>query len=346
MDPRRRSRLGASGVEVTAIGLGGTGLGNIYTAVEEQEALATVAAAHDAGIRYFDTAPAYGSGLSELRLGRALADLPRDQLVIGTKVGYDLVPQDPGEQSTLGFADGLPFRAVTDFSRAAVERSLEQSLERLGVDRIDVVYIHDPDEGVSMDRGRDPYERSHFEQAMAEAYPLLDRLRAEGTIGAIGVGMNGWRMLEDFARAGEFDCFLLANRYTLLEQEALATFLPLCVERGVSVIAGGPFNSGILATGAVAGARYDYQPAGPEILARVRRLETVAAAHAVPLAAAALQFPLGHPAVVSVIPGARSPAELDQNCALVAHPIPAAFWAELRDRSLIDPAAPLPTEDR
>lgn len=331
MDPRRRSRLGQSGVEVTAIGLGGTGLGNIYTAVEEEQALATVAAAHDAGIRYFDTAPAYGSGLGELRLGRALAAHPRDGLAIGTKVGYDLVPQDPGEESTLGFVDALPFRAVTDFSRAAVERSLEQSLDRLGVDRLDVVYIHDPD------------ERSHFEWAMAEAYPLLDGLRAEGTIGAIGVGMNGWRLLESFARAGEFDCFLLANRYTLLEQEPLATFLPLCVERGISVIAGGPFNSGILATGAVDGARYDYQPAGAEILARVRALETVAAAHAVPLAAAALQFPLGHPAVVSVIPGARSPAELRQNYALMAHPIPAAFWAELRDRALIDPAAPLPT---
>ncbi len=338
-------QIGNTTLSVTQVGLGGTALGNIYSAVEEQAALDTVDAAYQVGVRYFDTAPLYGSGLSELRLGRGLARYLRDQVVISTKVGWALVPLEPGQQQAINIFDqALPFRGVMDYSRDAILRSIEDSLKRLNTERIDILLMHDPDEAVSVQPGRDPYEVSHFDQAMEEAYPILDDLRRQGVIKAIGLGMNQWQMLYDFAQAGDFDCFLLAGRYTLLEQEPIHKFLPLCEQKKISLIIGGPYNSGILATGAVEGAYYNYQPATPEVLARVRQIEAACARHQVALQAAALQFPFGHPAVAAIIPGARSVAELQANIAYFQQPIPADFWAELKHLELIDPTAPVPVE--
>jgi len=345
MKPNQLRQIGKTSLKVTQFGLGGTTLGNIYSAVEEQAALDTIDAAYQAGVRYFDTAPLYGYGLSEIRLGKGIARYPRDQVVVSSKVGWALVPLEPGQQQAIDiFAQALPFRGVSDYSRDAILRSIEESLKRLNTDRIDIVLMHDPDEAISIQPGRGPYEVSHFDEAMKNAYPVLDDLRRQGVIKAVGAGMNQWQMLCDFAQAGDFDCFLLAGRYTLLEQEPMNKFLPLCEKKKISVIVGGPYNSGILATGAVEGAYYNYQPAPPRVLAWVRQIEEVCARHQVALQAAALQFPFGHPAVTSIIPGARSVAELQANLSYFQQKIPADFWAELKHLALIDPTAPVPTE--
>ena len=337
-----RQGVGRYGLEFTRMGLGGTAFGNMYTALDDEIAVELAEFAFNAGVRYFDTAPLYGYGLSESRLGAGLARLERDAFVISTKVGYTLVPRDPDEPFDSLFADIPPLKSVFDYSRDAVLRSVESSLKRLQTDRIDILLIHDPDEGVTLKPGGDPRAVSHFKEVMEQTYPALDELRSQRVIGAVGLGMNQWQMLRDFAHAGDFDCFLLAGRYTLLEQEPLGEFLPLCTEKNIRIIIGGPFNSGILATGAVEGAHYDYAPAPPEILERTRRIEQVCARHDVPLQAAALQFPFGHPTVATTIPGARSPAELEANIAHLERPIPGAFWEELKGESLIDPASPIP----
>jgi D-threo-aldose 1-dehydrogenase len=219
---------------------------------------------------------------------------------------------------------------VFDFSRDGILRSLEESLERLQLERIDILYIHDPD------------VEDCYEQAIKETYPTLEDLRRQKVIGAIGAGMNQAEMLAQFAREGDFDCFLLAGRYTLLDQIALKELLPLCLEKEISIIIGGPYNSGILATGAREGAYYNYQPAPPEILEKTNRIEEVCARHHVPLKAAALQFPFGHPAVVASIPGTRSKREFEENLALFRHPIPSDLWDELREKKLISEEVPLP----
>lgn len=342
MQADKRQKVGPYGLEITQMGLGGTTFGNIYNAVDDGDANATIDAAHGAGVRYFDTAPLYGYGLSEKRLGAGLGRYPRDELVISTKVGYTLVPRTEEDQGNPLFADAPPLTSVFDYSRDAVLRSFESSLERLGTDRVDILLIHDPDETVTFVDDSDPYAKSHFKDVMEQTYPALAELRDQGAVKAIGLGMNQWQMLDDFARAGDFDCFLLAGRYTLLEQESARQLLPACTERGVRVVIGGPYNSGILASGAVEGAYYNYEPAPPEILQRVGRIEAVCARHEVPLPAAALQFPFGHPAVASIIPGARSAAELESNIAFFTQDIPADFWAELRAEGLVDPVAPLP----
>jgi D-threo-aldose 1-dehydrogenase len=330
------------GLAITELGFGGAAIGNLYAPVEHEAALATVHAAWAGGVRYFDTAPSYGNGLSERRIGEALAAYPRDRFVLSTKVGYSLEAVGPAGRGRSMFKDDAKLQARTDFSREAVERSLCESLERLASERIDLVWLHDPDEASSIRRDADRGAYSHFEQAMGEAYPVLDALRSRGAIGGIGVGLNQWQMLEDFARAGDFDCFLLAGRYTLLEQEPLASFLPLCLERGIGVVVGGPYNSGILASGATGDARYNYARAREPVLARVRALEQVCRRHGVALAAAALQLPLAHPAVISVIPGARSAQELVSNLRHLQAEIPATLWEELLERGLIDPRSPLP----
>jgi len=338
----KTTRIGAAGPEITSFGLGGTGLGNMYQAVEEDAALELVAAAYQAGVRYFDTAPCYGLGLSETRLGRALAGLKRAQFVVSTKVGYSLVPLAPGEESWTLWDKSPPMRTEFDFSFDAAMRSIESSLERLELERVDMVAIHDPDEAAGNHPSSDPYAKSHFREAMDGAYRALISLRNQGAIGAVGVGINQWQMLTDFAREGDFDYFLLAGRYTLLDHASAKTLLPLCIERNVKVIVGGPFNSGILASGAVSGAHYNYAPAPPEILARVRRIEELCMRFNISLRAAALQFPLGHPAVVSVIPGARSTTELDENIAAMREAIPGEFWAALKTHRLIDESVPVP----
>jgi len=342
---RMDSRTIAGDLKVTTMGLGGTGLGNMYRAVDTDEAIATVRAAFDAGIRYFDTAPVYGYGVSELRLGEAIRSLPRRDIVISSKIGYDLVPIRADEQKPQLWAEPGLYRAEFDYSRDAVMRSIEGSLRRLNVDYIDMISIHDPDEAVHFAPGEDPYSRSRFREAMEGAYPALDDLRSQGMIKAVGVGINQWQMLSDFVVAGRFDYFLLAGRYTLLEQEPLATLLPLCQRRGTRIIVGGPYNSGILATGPVEGAFFNTRPAPPRIMERVRRIAAVCARHNVALPAAALQFPLGHPIVVSVIPGAQSVAELRQNLDYMRQKIPPGLWADLKGEGLVEGSAPVPAGD-
>ena len=324
------------------MGFGGAPFGNLFTPISETDVGDCMAAAYDAGIRYFDTAPLYGYGLSEGRYGAHLAAYDRDDIVISTKVGYALVARTPEDPPCGFFVDHPPFKAVFDYSADAVKRSLEGSLERLRTDRVDIVNIHDPDEGVSLQPGADLYSASHFGEVMDEAYPVLDDLRAQGVIKAIGVGMNQWQMLADFARAGDFDCFLLAGRYTLLEQECLQGLLSVCLERNVRIVLGGPYNSGILVTGAVEGAYYNYATAPPHILDRVSRIEAVCGRHGVHLPAAALQFPLAHAVVATVIPGGRARAEVEANAGYLNEPIPADFWAELRNEGLVDGNAPMP----
>ncbi|MDE0044092.1 MAG: aldo/keto reductase [Candidatus Poribacteria bacterium] len=342
----KRQKIGRYGLEVTQMGMGGAALGNLYEVVEEDGAAETIAGAYTASIRYFDTAPLYGYGRSENRLGSQLSRYNRGELVISTKVGYSLVPRTEEEPPESPFVDVPPLDKAFDFSRDAVLRSFEESLKRLQTDYIDILFIHDPDEGISIQLGfDDPHAVSHFSQAMDQVYPALDELRAQKMVKAIGAAMNQWQMLYDFAAEGDFDCFLLAGRYTLLEQEPALKFLPRCEEKNIRVVIGGPYNSGILATGAVDGAYYNYLPATPEVLDRTRRIQHVCARRNVSLQAAALQFPFGHPSIASVIPGARSAAEVEANVAFFEEEIPDDFWTELRDLSLIAAEAHLPISD-
>lgn len=313
---------------MTRLGLGGAPLGGLFESVREEDARATLSTAYGAGIRYFDTAPFYGHGRGEMRLGGFLKEQPRDEFVLSTKVGRILVPAGDGAIEDHQYKDILPLNPVFDFSADGILRSFESSLERLGLDRIDILHVHDPDE--------------HYRAVVDEAFPALARLRGEGRIAAVGAGMNQWEMLYDFARALDFDCFLLAGRYTLLDQSALPRLLPECEKRGISILIGGPYNSGVLAAGSRGSGHYNYERPAPAILEKVARLEAVASRHGVPLKAAALQFPLAHPAVASVIPGARTAAEVEENVRMFSHPIPSAFWSELREEKLLPQEAPVP----
>ena len=339
MKPTVRRKLGKSALTVTQLGFGTAPLGGFRARLPEAEAVATIAAAHDAGLRFFDTSPYYGYGRAELRLGGALRDMPRDDLVVSSKIGRWMSPLRPGMDTTGLRQGGLSFMPHFDYSYDGVMRSLEQSWLRLGMERIDVVFIHDVDFWTVGDHA---ILESRFAQVVDDGFRALDELRRAGVIGAIGVGLNEADMSARFVRALDLDCVLLAGRYTLLEQAALDDFMPLCVDRGVGVVIGGPFNSGILATGAVPGAKYDYADPPPAVIDRVNRIDAICARHNVPMAAAALQFPLGHQAVASVIPGAMSRAEIAQNLALFSHDIPSALWAELRHAGLLDVRAPVP----
>ena len=342
----KKQEIGGQGLEVTQLGMGGAALGNLYAVVDENGAAETIASAYSAGIRYFDTAPLYGYGRSENRLGLELSRYNRDEFVISTKVGYSLVPRTAEEPPESPFVDVPPLDKEFDFSRDAVLRSFEESLKRLQTDYIDILFIHDPDEGISIQPDfDDPYSVSHFSRAMDQVYPALAELRAQKVVKAVGAAMNQWQMLHDFAVEGDFDCFLLAGRYTLLEQEPARRFLPLCEEKGIRIVIGGPYNSGILATGAVEGAYYNYLPATPEVLDRTRRIQDVCARHNVSLQAAALQFPFGHSSIASIIPGARSAAEIDANVGFFEESIPDDFWTDLRDQSLVAEEVPLPASD-
>ncbi|GIH79131.1 aldo/keto reductase [Planobispora longispora] len=308
--------LGRSGVRVTALSFGGAAIGGLYTPVPAERAAATVRRALDRGVRYLDTAPHYGAGRAERRLGAVLAAEPPGSYVVSTKVGRRLVPSVPGEPpESDGFADPPPLRRIWDWSGDGVRRSLEESLERLGLDRIDVVYLHDPDE--------------HEAEVYASAYPALAALRDEGVVGAIGVGMNQTAMPARFVRRLDLDVVLCAGRYTLLDRSAEQDLLPACLERGVSVVVGGVYNSGLLADPRP-GARYDYAPVPEPLLARALRLGEVCAEYGVPLRAAALRFPLRHPAVASVLVGCRSPEEVDDNADLFGRPVPEALWDDPR----------------
>jgi len=328
MNPLEKARIGRTGLRVTRLGMGSAPLGGLFEDVPEARALDTVRRALALGINFFDTAPLYGHGKAEGYLGKALAGVPRSSYVFATKVGRLLIPADPNQLEKREFDHPLPFKPVFDFSYDAVMRSFEESLKRLNLDRIDVLHIHDPDD--------------HYDQAIKGAFPALAKLRREGVIQAVGAGMNQAEMLARFAREAEFDCFLLAGRYTLIDHTGLKELLPLSVEKSISIIIGGPYNSGVLASGAKPGAKFNYADAPQEILQKVQQVEKVCQRHDVPMKAAALQFTLAHPAVASVIPGARSVEELEENFRLVSHPIPADFWTDLRKSRLIPDEAPTP----
>jgi D-threo-aldose 1-dehydrogenase len=331
-------RIGTTRVEASVLGFGGVAVGNLFEHMPEDRALATIEQAWTSGVRFFDTSPYYGHGLSEHRFGHVLRSRIDDGLVISTKVGRVLRPEKPEHINRGVFAGGLNFAAEFDYSYDGAMRSLEHSYHRLGMNRIDVVFIHDVDVGTY--GSVDEYHRRR-DEAMAGSYRALDELRGAGVIGAIGVGVNEVEPCVWFAQQGRFDCFLLAGRYTLLEQNGLDDLFPLANAQQFSIILGGPFNSGILATGAKQGAMYNYKPAPPDILARVDRIEAVCARHDVPLAAAALQFPLGHPRVASIIPGAARPEEAAANAALMARKIPDALWADLKAEGLMIESAPV-----
>jgi D-threo-aldose 1-dehydrogenase len=339
MDPRMRRRLGKSAVEVTAMGLGAAPLGGFRGAIHPAEARGVVRTAYDAGLRYIDTSPYYGYGRSELVCGETFRDLPRDSFTLSTKVGRVLSPLRAGD-STVGLRPGgLPFRPAFDYSREGTLRSLEHSQARLGLARIDIVFVHDVD--LYTHRTSEAYEQA-CRQALEGAVPALVGLREAGLIGAVGVGLNEIEPCLRFAQQADIDCILLAGRYTLLEQRALEELLPLCERKGIAVVVGGPFNSGVLVSGPAPGAKYDYADAPPDVLARVAMIQAVCVRHGVPMPAAALQFPLAHPAVAAVIPGAMNRTELLANLDWMMRPIPPALWEELRAEGLLDPRAPTP----
>jgi D-threo-aldose 1-dehydrogenase len=303
--------------DLSRIGLGCASLGNLYQAMGDDDATAVVDAAWDAGIRYFDTAPLYGHGLSEQRLGRALARRPRDTFVVSTKVGRLLRPTDVPIETIFDLPDSSRALApVFDFSADGVRRSLEESLARLGLDRVDVVFVHDPDD--------------HQDEALAGAFPALLALRDEGVIGAVGAGMNQWEALDRFVRSVDLDVVLLAGRYTLLDRSASDVLLPRCLERGVAVVLGGVFGTGVLAD-PVAHATFDYAPVPPAVARLVDAMQRVCENHDTPLGAAALQHALRHAAVTSVVVGAHTAGEIVEDLRWAELPIPDALWSELEE---------------
>lgn len=325
MDPLGRVKLGTTGLEVTTLGLGTAPLGGWPTAVPEEQGLATVKRAWDRGLRYFDTAPFYGHGLSERYIGETLRG-DRDRFTLSTKVGRVLEPgeaQDPLFQGTPGL------NPVFDFSEDGIRRSLADSRSRFGFEQIDIVFLHDPETD------------EHHQKALQSAYPVLANLRDAGEIAAIGVGMNWSEPLAQFATEADFDVFLLAGRYTLLEQDSMDDLLPRMQENNVSLVAGGVYNSGLLVD-PTPDATYDYQPAPPEVVERAQDLKSVCDDFGVPLRAAAIQFPLHHPVVACVVVGARTPEQLDDNIEMMQLDIPDQLWIALKERDLLRPDAPVP----
>ncbi len=310
-------QVGKIDLHVTRLGMGTAPIGNLYNSISDEHAFDVVQHSYERGVRFFDTAPLYGAGEAERRLGKALQGIPRDDVVIQTKIGR-IVRSD---------------RSIYfDYSRDGVMKSIEDSLERLGMERVDILLVHDPDF---------ENEEVHYRQALDEAFPTLLDLRAQGVISAVGAGMNQWQMEWEFAKNIDVDCFLLAGRYTLLEQTSL-DFLAWCTKHDVSIFLGGVYNSGILATGPIAGAKYNYEDASPEILARVGRLQEVTERHGVPLHVAAQHFARAHPAVASLIIGSAKVDEADDNRSVWDVETPAAMWQELHNRGLIAAEAPLP----
>jgi D-threo-aldose 1-dehydrogenase len=333
--------IGKTKLEVTTLGLGGAPMGGFRATISDAEAAAIVETAWQDGVRYYDTSPFYGYGRSELRMGAALREKPRDEYVLSTKVGRILHPLKPGEKKPADFREnGLPgFSPEFDYSYDGVMRSLEHSHLRLGLAKIDIALIHDVDFWTIKDRD---VLNQRFKTVMDSGYRALEELRKAGVIGAIGVGINESDTSLRFIQAGDFDCMLLAGRYTLLEQGGLEAFLPECVKRNVSVILGGPYNSGILTGGVKAGATHDYVPAATPLIEKAQKIEAVCKRHGVELGAAAMQFPLFHPAVAAVIPGALAVREVKENVARIGTKIPSDLWSELKREKLLDPSAPTP----
>jgi D-threo-aldose 1-dehydrogenase len=338
IDPLAKRKLGSAALHVTSLGVGTAPIGDLYQRIPEDEARGMLELGFDLGLNLFDTSPLYGGGLAEHRTGGVLRPRPRESFVLSTKVGRWYRPA-PGRANRGNWAGGLEFDAVLDYSYDGAMRSFEQSLLRLGLGRVDVLLIHDVD--VHTHGSREAADR-RFDEAMEGAYRALLELRKSGDVQAIGVGVNEADMCARFARAGDFDCMLLAGRYTLLEQGALDEFLPLCEAKDIGVMAGGTFNSGILASGPKPGAKYNYSEAPAAVRERVAQIDAVCRAHDVPLAAAAIQFPLGHPKVASVVIGAISPEEIRKNYDLMKLPIPAGLWSDLKSQGLLREDAPVP----
>ncbi|MFD8309124.1 aldo/keto reductase [Streptomyces sp. NPDC059690] len=323
----RRNRLGKSGVQVTELGFGGGPLGGLFAPLDDATAAEALEAAWDSGIRYFDTSPHYGIGHSERRVGGLLRSRPRAEATLSTKVGRLLVPQDPAGRTDEAFAVPATHRRVWDFSRDGVLRSVEDSLERMGVDRIDLLLLHDAEE--------------HFEDALSQGLPALVELRAQGVVGAIGAGMYHPGKLTRLVEESDVDVVMLSGRYTLLDQSALDELLPACTDRGVSVLAASIFNSGLLATARPSdGATFDYAPAAPPMIERAHRIADVCEAHGVTLPALAMAFPLLHPAVSGIVVGMRTAEEVHRNVAAFATEIPDRVWDDLRGEGLLDERAP------
>jgi D-threo-aldose 1-dehydrogenase len=338
MKVRHFERIGNGGLDLTELGFGTAPLGNLFRAISEDDAQAVLEAAWQGGVRYYDTAPLYGLGLAETRLNRFLRGRSRDEYVLSSKVGRILQVCPPELRTGIGkFFDTPSRREVYDYSHDGVMRSFEASLERLGVDRIDVLFVHDLD---IFTHGSEAAADARIEEFLRSGYGALVSLRDQGAVKAIGAGINEWQRAQTLAERGDFDLFLLAGRYTLLEQEALQSFLPLCQQRGIGIVLGGPYNSGILATGAKPGAFYNYSEAPRDILDRVARIEAVCKRHGVRLIEAALKFPLAHPSVISVIPGGQRVAEVESNRALLDASIPEALWEELKAEGLMRQDAP------
>lgn len=332
-------RGGKGALHFTELGFGTAPIGGLYRPVSADEAHQTMTTAWVLGVRYFDTAPLYGLGQAETRLNRLLQGKPRADYILSSKVGRTLRIPPPGQtREGIGKWFDVPNRqGVYDYTHDGALRSIEATLERTGLDRIDIAYVHDLDVWT---HGSAAVMEGYRDIFMAGGYRALVGLRDQGVIRAIGGGMNEWQSCQWLTERGDFDLFLLAGRYTLLEQAALTSFLPLCQKRGIGIVIGGPYNSGILASGAKPGAFYNYDPAPPDILEKVRQIEAACLAHDTRLVDAAFQFPLLHPAVVSVIPGAQTPAEVRANAAAAAARIPPALWADLKSRGLMHPDAP------
>ncbi len=340
---RHWDRLENGGVSFTELGMGTAPLGNLYRAISDEEAHNVLTLAWDAGIRYFDTAPLYGFGLSETRVNRFLRGKPRDEYILSTKVGRLLKAATAETRDGIGKWFDVPNRKeVYDYGYDGVMRSVEFSLERLGVERIDILYAHDID---LANHGSQEVLNEKYNELMGGGYKALVELRDQGVIKAFGAGVNEWQPCQYLAERGDFDLFLLAGRYTLLEQEALDSFLPLCEERGIGIVIGGAYNSGILATGPVEGAWFDYDIAPAEILERVGRIQAVCEAHNVRMVDAAFQFPLAHPSVVSVIPGGQGVDEMVSNIEAARAEIPPALWAQLKSEGLMRQDAPVNVGD-
>ena len=331
-----RRRVGHTDFEVPPFGFGAAHLGGMYNRVPGELAHATLQAAWDSGIRYYDTAPYYGRGLSEHRVGDFLIDRPRQEFVLTTKVGrFFRRPADPASFDRTPWGGGLNMEIVWDYSYDGIMRSYEQSLLRLGLDSVDALLIHDPE--ASMGEGG-----PSLDDLADTGIKALEELKRAGQIKAIGMGLNATASLDTFARRVPLDFLIVAMPYTLLDQSALVSGLRYCTDNGMSVVIGAPYASGILVTGPIPEARYGYRPATPEILDKTRRIDAVCRAHGVALPAAALQFPLAHPAVVAVIPGGARPEEVVSNVGYLSQTIPAGLWSDLKVEGLIDTAAPTP----
>lgn len=333
-------RLSSQNLAVSELGFGTAPLGNLYKAISDEAAHAALEDAWNAGIRYYDTAPLYGLGLSETRLNRFLRTKPREDYVLSTKVGRLMMPSDAKNRTGNGKWFDVPLRQERyDYSYDGVMRSVEFSYERLGINKIDILYVHDL--CIFTHGSKEASDARIAEFFDTGGYDAMVKLRDEGVVSAIGGGINEWEVCETLAKRGDFDVFLLAGRYTLLEQSALDSFLPLCEARGIKIVTGGPYNSGILASGPVKGAFYNYDPAPQEILDRVAAIEAVCASHGVSLKAAALQFPLLHPTHLTVIPGAQTAQELGDNVAVYEADIPPSLWSDLKTEGLMRQDAPI-----